>query len=143
MVKIKKILLILGVVLVMPVFVFVIGFYAFNSELYTDFCNLRDSHQRWLRETVDINDNTYRLGGIGNIGVGSSQQEILNTVRRRDTLAHFFCDFLPRSAYVFFDEPFNLPGSALGFYRTRTWSAIEFLFDENDMVIHIRLTPMH
>ncbi|MCL2564728.1 MAG: hypothetical protein FWE24_02810 [Defluviitaleaceae bacterium] len=53
-----------------------------------------------------------------------------------------FCDFLPRSGYVFLEEPRYLPGSTLGFYRVRTWNAIEFLFDENDRVTKIRITPM-
>jgi len=139
----KKILIVLGVVISTSVCVFIIGFFAFNSALYVNFCNLRGSNQRWIRGTVDITDNTYRLGGIGNIGIGSTRQEILDAVRRRDILASIFCDFAPRSTYRYFDEPFNLPYSTLGFYRTRTWSAIEFLFDENDRVIHIRITPMY
>jgi len=140
--KIKKLLRVLVIVILTPICVYLIGFIAFNSG-YTDFCNLRGSNQSWIRETVDITDSTYRLGGIGNIGIGSTRQEILNAVRRRDALASIFCDFLPRSAYNYFNEPFNLPYSTLGFYRTRTWSAIEFLFDENDRVVHIKITPMY
>ena len=143
MAKLKKILIVLGIIFLAHIVVFQIGFLAFNSGLYANFCNLRGSNRRWRSETVDITDNTYRLGGIGDIGIGSTRQEILNAVRRRDTLASIFCDFLPRSAYSFFNEPFNLPYSTLGFYRTRTWSAIEFLFDENDRVSHIRITRMH
>jgi hypothetical protein len=141
--KLKKTLFVLGIILLTPVCVFIVGFFAFNSGLYVNFCNLRGSRQRFISETVDITDNTYRLGGIGRIGIGSTRQEILNAVQRRDTLASIFCDFLPRSAYSFFDEPFNLPYSTLGFSRTRTWNAIEFLLDENDSVTHIRITPMH
>ena len=46
------------------------------------------------------------------------------------------------SRYVFLSEPHSLSDSTLGFYRVRTWNAIEFLFDENDEVTKIRITPM-
>jgi len=91
---------------------------------------------------MDITDDTYRLGGKENIGLGSSRQEIVRAVERRNALIRIFGDNLPPSRYVFLSEPHSLPDSTLGFYRVRTWNAIEFLFDENDEVTKIRITPM-
>ncbi|MCL2373477.1 MAG: hypothetical protein FWC78_08780 [Defluviitaleaceae bacterium] len=115
----------------------------FVNTSYTNFCDLRNSKQAWISQTIDITDNRYRLGGIGNIGMGSTRQDIVGAIRRRNILIWLFYDNSPRSNYRFLNEPHNLPGSIPGFYRARTWSAIEFLFDENDRVTKIRITPMH
>ena len=111
-------------------------------KTYTNFCDLRGSNQRWISQAVDITDNTYRLGGIGNIGIGSTRQEIERAVSRRNTLIDIFVGEIPPSRYTYLSEPHSLPESTLGFYRIRTWNAIEFVFDENERVTKIRITPM-
>jgi len=123
------------------VIIYIAGFTIFHAT-YTDFCNLRGSNQNWVSQTIDITDNSYRLGGTGNIGIGSSRRQVINAVKRRNILIRIFAEGPPHSRYVFLSEPQFLPDSTLGFYRVRTWSAIEFLFDENDRVTKIRITPM-
>ena len=91
---------------------------------------------------MDITDNTYRLGGIGNIGIGSTRQEVIDAVEKRNAIIRVFGHEIPPSRYNFLSEPLSLPDSTLGFFRVRTWNAIEFLFDENDRVTKIRITPM-
>ena len=123
------------------VLVYIIASVTFNAT-YTNFCNVRGSNERWLSQTMDITDSTYRLGGIGNIGIGSTRQEVVGAVERRNALIRILYHNTPPSGYHFFNEPLSLSGSTLGFYRVRTWNAIEFLFDENDRVSKIRITPM-
>ena len=123
------------------VLVYIIASAIFHAT-YTSFCNVRGSNERRVSQTMDITDNTYRLGGIGNIGVGSTRQEVVDAVERRNALIRIFHHDIPPSRYNFFSEPHSLSGSTLGFYRVRTWNAIEFLFDENDRVVKIRVTPM-
>ena len=124
------------------VVIYYVGFFIFHTT-YTDFCNLRGSNERWISQTIDTTDNTYRLGGIGNIGIGSTRQEIETAVSRRNFLIRIFSDGLPNSRYLFFNEPYALPDAALSFYRVRTWNAIKFLFDEHERVTKIRITPVH
>jgi len=131
----KKILKWFGIGLLIVFLTLFIGF-EYVNRWYTNFCNSTSI-------TLDITDSTSRLGGIGNIGIGSTRQEIINAVERRNILNSIFHDQIPPAGYIFFSEPFNLSGSTLGFYRTRRWNAIEFLFDENDRVTKIRITPMH
>ena len=123
------------------VLLYIASLIAFGAT-YTNFCNLRGSEQVWISQSIDITDDAYRLGGIGNIGIGSTRQEIVTAVEVRNILIRIFGDHIPPSRYSFFDEPRYLPGSTLGFYRVRTWNAIEFLFDENNRVTKIRITPM-
>ena len=126
--------------LICLIIAYIAGVIIFNSS-YTNFCNLQGSPQRWISQTTDITDNTYRLGGIGNIGIGSTRRQVINAVNRRNTLIRILGDDLPPSRYGFLNEPYNLPDSTLGFYRVRTWNVIEFLFDEDDRVTKIRITP--
>jgi len=123
------------------VLLYIAGYVIFNAT-YTNFCNLRGSDRPWSFHTVDITDDTYRLGGIGNIGIGSTRREVVCAVRRRNVLNRLFDDNIPPSRYAFLNEPSSLPGSTLGFYRVRTWNSIEFLFDENDRVTKIRIAYM-
>jgi len=140
--RVKKIIIVIGLALLgllcIP-FIYIAGVTNFYAT-YTSFCNLNGSS--WALGTMDITDNTYRLGGIENIGIGSTRQEIVNAVERRNTRIEIFYTNRPLSRYIFLSEPHALPDSTLGFYRVRTWNAIEFLFDENDEVTKIRITPM-
>jgi len=140
--RVKKIIIVVGLALLALVcipLIYIAGVVNFYAT-YTSFCNLNGS--RWVLGAMDITDNTYRLGGTENIGVGSTRQEIVNAVERRNTRIEFFYTNNPLSRYIFLSEPHSLPDSTLGFYRVRTWNAIEFLFDENDEVTKIRITPM-
>ena len=141
---IKKTIIVIGITLwslLYVVLMYIGGFIIYNAT-YTNFCDLRGANQRWISQTIDITDNTYRLGGIGNIGIGSTRREIERAVSIRNTLTVIFGDNVPPSGYRYLSEPHALPDSTLGFFRTRTWNAIEFVFDENDKVIKIRITPM-
>ena len=142
---VKKLFKVTGLVLsglLCFIIIYAAGSAIFHAT-YTSFCNLRDSNQLCISQTtsITITDTTYRLGGIGNIGIGSTRQEIINSVETRNVLIRIFGDGPPCSRYIFLDEPFNLPESTLGFYRVRTWRAIEFLFDDDDRVTKIRITP--
>ncbi|MCL1787516.1 MAG: hypothetical protein FWG38_05980, partial [Defluviitaleaceae bacterium] len=99
-----------------------VAFFVFNAT-YVNYCNLRGAQQNYAFQTVVITDSTYRLGGMGRIGVGASRQQVINSVERRNTLIRLFGDDIPPSRYVFLDEPLALPGATLGFYRVRTWNA--------------------
>ena len=114
---------------------------AFNifMSTYTEFCNIQG--RQW-DQSLDITSPTYRLGGIGNIGIGSTKEQVVRAVNRRNALGLVFDPDTPRSRYFFLETPLHLPESTLGFYRVRTWNAIEFLFDERDRVTKIRITPM-
>jgi len=132
-------LALLGVLCVL--LIYIAGSVIFYTT-YTNFCNLRGSAQHRVSQTMDITDNTYRLGGIGNIGIGSTRQEVIDAVEKRNAIIRVFGHEIPPSRYNFLSEPLSLPDSTLGFFRVRTWNAIEFLFDENDRVTKIRITPM-
>jgi len=128
--------------LVCLIILYIAGIGIFNSS-YRNFCNLHGREERWISYTIDITDDTYRLGTASGLGIGSTRREVIRAVNMRNFLIAFFSEGEPASRYIFFDEPFNLPGSTLGFYRVRTWNAIEFLFDDNDQVVKIRITPMN
>ncbi|MCL2368946.1 MAG: hypothetical protein FWC72_08105, partial [Oscillospiraceae bacterium] len=99
--KVKKSLKVAGLALagllciVLSVFLIYIASSAIFHASYTNFCNLRGSNQRWVSQTVDITDDTYRLGGIGNIGIGSTRQEVENTIERRNALIRIFDSDIP------------------------------------------------
>jgi len=139
----KKPLIVLLFSLVCVVIMYIVGGMIFMAT-YTSFCDVRDSDQRRVQVyRIEITD-PYRLGGIGNIGIGSTRREVERAVARRNFLIRvFYHNGLPPSTYsIFNNNPQVLPDSTFGFVRARTWNLIEFLFDEDDRVIKILITPI-
>jgi len=88
--RVKKIIKVAGLVLLVLLCIpllYIAGYTTFHAT-YTEFCTLNGSH--WVLGTMDITDDTYRLGGVENIRIGSARQEVVNAVRRRNALIRFF-----------------------------------------------------
>jgi len=93
----------------------------------------------------DITSERYRLGGRGlvqnRIGIGSTRDEVEASYWRRRNAAHMWGEF-PQNMYrATSEEDLRLSKEGFGF-RSRNngdWMFAEFMFDENDIVVKMRV----
>jgi len=90
----------------------------------------------------DIIGENYRLGGFAfrSIGVGSARSAVVNDFYRRSRRHNFWRE-RPCGLGIL-SSPFSLEDAGFGFYHSGTGRFIEFEFDENDIVIRMRIGGM-
>ena len=87
----------------------------------------------------DIIGESYRLGGFAfrSIGVGSTRSAVVNDFHRR---SHRHNIWRERPCGLgLLNSSFSLENAGFGFYHSGTGHFIEFKFDENDIVIRMRV----
>jgi len=96
---------------------------------------------------LDITSEEYRLGGREShenlIGIGSTREDVENSFeRRRDNLSRW--GEFPQNIYREIEEQhLRLSNAGFGWVSSRSgWRSVEFEFDENDVVVKMRLGLM-
>lgn len=88
---------------------------------------------------IDLISEQFTLGGPmwRRIGVGSTREEVEYDFERRHENSIRWAD--GSFGYRKYYKPRSLPNAELGFISTQLWTYVEFEFDENDIVIRIRI----
>lgn len=96
--------------------------------------------------SFDITSKEYRLDGRGGnrIGVGSTREKVKASFERRRRNASTWGEF-PQNIYREIEEQhLSLPNASYGWVSSRSgWIFVEFEFDENDIVVKMRMGPWY